>query len=291
MLRRPFTVREAADYGVGHEQLQGLKWRRVRAGTYVWAGVNDHPLLHLQAARLALPESAAFSGLTAAWLLGTDVDPLSPIEATAPPEEMVRTFSGIALHRAILHACDVTAAAGLRCTSMARTVLDLARQRTVREALVVADQALRLGLITVEELSAYSLERAGKHGAKGLRRVVELADGRSESSMETELRLLLVDGGLPPPDLQVELHDPAGGLLGRVDLLYPEARLAIEYDGAHHRLNLAEDHRRQNRIVNGGYRLLRFTFADVRGNPAGVIEQVSGALGLQNRRKRIRTRD
>jgi len=110
-----------------------------------------------------------------------------------------------------------------------------------------------------------------------LRRAVELAEPATESPMETRLRLILVMGRLPRPRAQVPLHDQQGRFLGRPDLYYPEHKLGLEYDGATHRDTLVEDNRRQNRLLNAGIRLLRFTAADIYGTPESVIEQVRRA--------------
>src|SRR5262245_29798090 len=90
--------------------------------------------------------------------------------------------------------------------------------------------------------------------------------------METRLRLLLVLGGLPRPLAQVPLS------FGRADLYYPEHRLVVEYDGATHRHTLAADNRRQNRLINAGYRVLRFTAADVLGAPWSVETAIRAAF-------------
>jgi very-short-patch-repair endonuclease len=99
--------------------------------------------------------------------------------------------------------------------------------------------------------------------------------------METRLRLLLVLAGLPHPRSQVSLRDDFGLFLARPDLYYPDARLAIEYDGATHRDCLAADNRRQNRLVDAGYRLLRFTAADVLSAPDSTVALVRRALSTQ----------
>jgi len=78
--------------------------------------------------------------------------------------------------------------------------------------------------------------------------------------------MVLVLGRLPRPKAQVSIYDGKGRFVGRPDLYYDEARLGVEYDGAVHRMSLAEDDRRQNRLLNAGVRLLRFTCADVLGD-------------------------
>lgn len=77
--------------------------------------------------------------------------------------------------------------------------------------------------------------------------------------METRLRWLLIQAGLPRPEVQTNLGDGSTRFFGRADLCYPEARLVLEYDGVNHRERLVEDGRRQNLMINAGFRLLRFT--------------------------------
>jgi very-short-patch-repair endonuclease len=66
--------------------------------------------------------------------------------------------------------------------------------------------------------------------------------------------------------------------LGRPDLLYPKQRLAIEYDGGNHRDRMVEDNRRQNGLIGAGFRLLRFTAADVYKMSDAVVMQVRRGL-------------
>ena len=84
--------------------------------------------------------------------------------------------------------------------------------------------------------------------------------------------------GLPRPEAQVTLHDERGRFLGRPDLYYPAQRLCLEYDGGTHRDSLVEDNHRQNRLVNAGFRLLRFTAADFQRSPGAIVVLVAAAL-------------
>jgi very-short-patch-repair endonuclease len=68
-----------------------------------------------------------------------------------------------------------------------------------------------------------------------------------------------------------------------VDLYYPKARLVLEYDGGNHRERLVDDDRRQNLLANAGYRLLRFTAADVYQHPDVTVAQVQAALASRTR--------
>ncbi|HLZ95485.1 MAG TPA: DUF559 domain-containing protein [Candidatus Dormibacteraeota bacterium] len=232
----------------------------------------------LRAALCRLPPDAVFSGRTAARLHGLDVDPGERIEVTIPKSLGISTRSGIILRRSVLEEGDVVQCGGVRTTSVARTLLDVSARLELTEAVVIADMALHARLINPEALRKSIQSCEGFWGVKRLRRVAMHVEPASESPMETRLRMLLVLGRLPRPRAQVPIHDRSGTFLGRPDLYYPDIRLAIEYDGGTHRSTLVEDNRRQNRLVDAGIRLLRFTAADIYRSPASVVALVRGHL-------------
>ena len=96
--------------------------------------------------------------------------------------------------------------------------------------------------------------------------------------METRLRLKLVLAGLPRPVAQVEIYDSQGNFIARPDFVYPDHKLAIEYNGSNHRDNWAADIRRQNLLLAEGWELLRFTAADLQEGADTVVFQVGAAL-------------
>ena len=100
----------------------------------------------------------------------------------------------------------------------------------------------------------------------------------AESQMETRLRWLLTEAGLPRPQVQVDLRADDGRFLGRADMYYPQARLVVEFDGGNHRDRLVSDDRRQNELVGSGFTVLRFTSADLYTRPHVVAMQVRAAL-------------
>jgi very-short-patch-repair endonuclease len=69
-------------------------------------------------------------------------------------------------------------------------------------------------------------------------------------------------------------------------LLYPEAKLVIEYDGGNHRDRLVSDDQRQNLIISAGFRILRFTGPGVYNRAEVVAAQVRGALATPRSRSR-----
>jgi very-short-patch-repair endonuclease len=73
-------------------------------------------------------------------------------------------------------------------------------------------------------------------------------------------------------------RDASGGLLGRADLYYAKARLAVEYDGDNHRDRLVQDDRRQNALLAAGFRIPRYTASDVNLRAGAVATQVRAEL-------------
>ena len=275
---RPFTSAEAIGAGVSRGQLRGRSYRRLGSGLYRWVGLKESPQLILAAVARRLPAGAAFSGRTAAWLHGLDMAPCDPIEVTIPERIGIGRRAGASIRRAALADDEIVVRRGLPTTSAVRTVVDLGGRDPLTEGVVAADLFLHARLVTNTELHAYVAEHPGARGIARLRRVVGLAEPKAESAMETRLRILLVLARLPQPEVQVSVHDDEGRFLGRPDLLYRDERLAIEYDGGNHRDRLIDDNRRQNGLIGAGFRLLRFTAADVYGTPDTLVMQVRRSL-------------
>jgi len=276
------SLDEARAAGLTKAQLRGTKWRRVGPRVYASHEVADNQQTRLEAALRRLPNGACFSGPTGAFLHTIDRQSVA-IEATVQPATTTSRLAGIQIRRSYLTSDEIVVRQGLPVTSALRTVIDLACRLHLIEAVMIIDAALHMRLICVDQLQAWAAAHPRYRGVAMLRRAIEYADPASESPMETRLRLVLVLGGLPKPRVQISLHDDRGIFVGRADLYYPEERLAIEYDGATHRDRLAEDNRRQNRLIQAGYRLLRFTASDVLGDPASVVEIVRKSVGASAR--------
>src|SRR5579859_3307254 len=137
--RGPFTLEDARRHGLNRWNLQGASWRRLGPETYSLARLDETPQLELDAASRRLPSGAAFSGFTAAWLHGLDVEPCDPIEVTVPKGTGVSARSGMKVSRAQLTADEVVCVDGLRTTAILRTLEDLGRRLPMVEATVIAD--------------------------------------------------------------------------------------------------------------------------------------------------------
>ena len=219
-----------------------------------------------------------FSGGSAAWLLGLDLRPTDPVEVAVPPWSAIRSRTGLVVRHCEISPEEVVSVRGLPALALPLTLAGLCLQLPAVEALVAIDMAVQRGLTDPAALADYAERARGRAGIHRLR-ILALLAAPAESPMETRLRWLLIQAGLPKPDVQTNLRDAASHFVARADLYYPAARLVIEYDGGNHRERLVEDDRRQNLLVNAGYRLLRFTAADIHGRSDALVAQVRAALG------------
>jgi len=274
---RPFSLDEARDAGLTRHSLRRRTWQRISARLYRWIELPEDPGLTLSAWRRVLPPETVFTGATAAWLFGITLEPTNPVEVVVPPSSGIRTRSGLIVHHGQIPPAEVVSIRGLRATALALTLAGLCLQRPAVEVLIAIDMALHLGITDSAGLAEYAEAATGRPGVARMKSLVSLA-APAESPMETRLRWLLIQGRLPRPEVQTSLRDSASRFVGRVDLYYREARLALEYDGGNHRDRLVEDDRRQNVLLNAGYRLLRFTAADIYNRADVVVAQVRAAL-------------
>src|SRR5260370_18034323 len=133
LTKRAFTSEEAGRAGLERWHLEGANWRRLGPEVYAWAGLGESPGITLAGAALRLPAGTVFSGLTAAWLHGLDVQPCEPIDATVPAKGGVSGRAGICLHRASLSKREITTKQGLPTTTIERTMADLCLHPSLTE--------------------------------------------------------------------------------------------------------------------------------------------------------------
>jgi hypothetical protein len=147
--------------------------------------------------------------------------------------------------------------------------------------LVTLDAALRSGTCRRADLWRAAVEQAGRRGIVAVRDLIAVADGRAESPMESEARLAMIDGGLPIPELQFEIID-GNGELRRLDFAWPEARVAVEYDGIDWHSDpeaMRKDRRRPAALEDVGWIVVSIVFEDVRYRPWEFVARIDGHLG------------
>jgi hypothetical protein len=281
-VRRPTDRRRARAEGITDWHLRHRETVRSSRDTYLPRQGAQDLLQRITAVLLGAPKGAVVSHVTAAALWGLEIPLMADeqrIHLTVPPGRRVRSRADRRIHCSHVAVGSRSRRRGVVVTSRERTWLDLVSMLPGGALLAVTDQLLRQGVR--REVLAAALDGAqGTRGVRTARRVLPLADGRSGSPMESVLRWLLLEAGLPLPELQHAVTDGAGEKIGEVDLAWPEQRVLVEFDGDVHRdrRTFVQDLRRQNGLVLAGWIVLRFTSADVLRRPAWVIATIRRAL-------------
>jgi very-short-patch-repair endonuclease len=251
-------------------RLRRGEWRRTPwAGVYVDGELPDDVATLIRAASLWLGGDLVACHTTAALLWGFDLRALTavanePLHFLGPAGLNNRRVRGLQVHCSHLGTDDVVLHRGVWCTTSPRTACDVVRLGAPLDGLATLDAALRSGTCTVDLLLAAAADQAGLRDVIRLRRLIPYADGRAESPMESRMRWRFIDGGLPAPDLQIEVR--AEGRRHRLDAGWEEHRVGAEFDGleAHMtRQQLEADRDRHNWLDEQDWRLLHFTAVDI----------------------------
>lgn len=187
--------------------------------------------------------------------------------------------AGIRVRRtATLDVRDTRRLGLLRLTSPARTLVDLAAALPPRELEQALAQGERLRIVSRAEVRG-ALERAGRR--RGVRRLRDLLAGDDPAFTRSQAEELLL-GLIRRAELPRPL--PNARIAGlEVDFLWPRERLVIEVDGYRYhgdRLAFEADRRRDALLGARGYRVLRFTWRQLRSEPHATVARVAMALGV-----------
>lgn len=282
MITRADALADGLSAGQVRRRVVLQRWEELWPGVYRIAGQPSTNVQRLSAAVLATRGVASHRS---AGLLHRIVETAAP-----RPEVTVTTWRGHHLEGIRLHRCgdllpgDVTTIDGIRTTNAVRTIVDLGARLGADELLRVTERALHLRLVHHDPLTRrfFQLARRGRDGIATVRAVLTHLDptlAPAESDLERLTIEVLRHHDLPPPVRQLTVV--ADGRTFRLDLAYPEHRVAIECDGfATHgtREAFEDDRERQNLLVLEGWVILRFTWQQICRQPEWVAEQVRRAL-------------
>jgi hypothetical protein len=252
----------------------------------VWHGVYaaQHPDLlgRLSALDVFMKQHAVACMGTAAALHGFDTESTTAIHVLDPGVR-VRPTVGLMVHQRT--GARLQRVSGRLATAPAWTAVEVARQLGRARALATLDAALRSMRCTRNEIETAVAEQRGRRGIVAVRELLPLADGRAESAMESEARLVMIDHGLPPPELQYEIHG-RDGELWRVDFAWPEFRVAAEYESIDWHVGreaMLYDKTRLGKIQELGWLIIPIVVHDVRRGPDRLAQRI--ASHLASRRK------
>ena len=283
------TADQARIAGLGLSQRRWLtrsgRWLALRPGVYALAGSPPSRAQQVAAVALCLQPGAWLSHATAGWLWGfRDVEG-DEIEVITSLERRVGLV-GVRSHRSgCLFSADLTVHGRLPVTSPERTLVDLSGRLAAADLAGVLDDGLRRHVLRLERLRR-CVDRLACAPGRRLAAVQGLLAARlpgydpGDSDLETRVLRLLVRNGLPVPVQQYRVR--LAGRAFRVDLAYPDSRLAIELDGwEYHRSRTAfdQDRSRANALVVAGWSVVRFTSRSSDDEIIGCVSAARAAFG------------
>lgn len=228
-----------------------------------------------------------FSHATAALLHGlplppamTDADPLH-VSARAPMR--APRHVGVRGHQTRQPDDAIVSLHGLPVSSPVETWCQMASVLQERDLVVLGDALLtkRNPLATVDDLVLAVDASPCRPGIRRLRSATSRVRPRTESPMETILRLAIVDAGLPEPAVDYRILGATGEAAAHGDLVFPSARVVVEYDGDHHRTDARQyyiDVDRLWRIRSLGWEVVRINKSHMSGNAVEAIRRIRLAL-------------
>jgi hypothetical protein len=259
-------------------QRRSRAWRRLFPGVYVHRDVAvTHALLARAAAAVAVPD-AVVTGRSAAVLWGVELaGPGDDVELTVPQGRHPVRVPGIRVRRARVPEDQVCRHRGVPVVSPEASAVELAGRAPLEDAVIAVDRLTVAGVAVLPRVRALA-DRTTGPGSRRARRACALADGRAESPQETRVRLLVGQSHLPAPIAQFRVLDH-GRFVARVDVAWPERRVALEYDGIWHGdpTQFAADRARLNRLTAAGWTVVFVTAADLH-RPAELIARIADAL-------------
>lgn len=275
------STAQALDCGVSAAALQRAIDHRlltpVRRGVLRVTGAPPSPWQDLMAACLASGGHAVASHRSAGVLHGL------PLATPATPEvlcgdEVPDHLTGVRCHRTrVLGDDDITTVAHIPCTTIARTIIDLAGPSTRSLLATFVDDADRRRLCRPVDIERRldDIGSRGRHGASKLRAVLAERVGGS-SPLETAWLRRLAEAGIRTPVLQHQVI--VGGRVVLLDAAWPDRLVGLEVDGWDpHRTRGAfdRDAERSNRLLLAGWRVVHATSRSI---PDVVIGQVRRLL-------------
>lgn len=252
---------------------RGRLVRTPAAGVFRVGGAPAAPASPAWFAALSSHSPVSFVSAARWWEMQVDDDAL--VHITRFDRRRLDWPVGVRVHRVALTDDAVTRHRGLLVTTRAETVLDCMGWLSLGRARVLADRAVQQRWITMADVDRRLREQRGRWGNRQIRLLAPFigdgADAESERRLQRMLRNANVTGWI------AHLPFVAGGRRFEIDIAFPELKLAIEIDGyAYHSSDdrFQRDRTKQNALIAAGWRVLRFTWADLDDRPGYVLAQI-----------------
>lgn len=172
------------------------------------------------------------AGLTASALHGTQFVDGNVIELNWPNH---RAPPGVRTGNDTLLAEEITMLSGLPVTTVERTAFDLARRDGEGRAVGRLDALARATEFKTADVLAVADRHPHVRWLRRVARLLDLVDPGAESPKESWLRMLLISASYPRPTTQIPVPRPDGYSMYFLDMGWESIKVAVEYDGEHHR--------------------------------------------------------
>jgi very-short-patch-repair endonuclease len=278
---------QALAHGMTVRQIEGQlrtgRWTIATRGVYRIAGSVRTWEQRLLAAVLAAGIGAAASRRSAAALWRLPGFPAGPIEVTQG-----RGLSIRATHphdSRFLPSEQIRIVSAIPTVCVERTLLDLCGTEHPKRAERAMDNALSMGLTTVQQLSLM-LARTGRKGRPGTALTRELLAARTAdyvppaSALEALVIAVLEAHGIQLPERQARVGGTSAPI-GRVDFIFRGARLVLEADSRRHHsswLDIEADRRRDLLLAAAGWRIMRVNWRQLVQEPELFIAALRATL-------------
>ncbi|WP_182346020.1 endonuclease domain-containing protein [Tomitella gaofuii] len=232
--------------------------RRLMPGIHLRRDVEYTAERQARALTLWLRGRAVLAGFSAAVLWDTKwIDADRPAACNCP--RRLPAPEGVDVYRDVLTEGDVTARHGIALTTPVRTAFDLGRRLELDDAVAVLDAMYQTKRVRKQQLADYARRHPGSAHIRRLREAIVLSDEGGESPQETRTRLAIIRDGLPRPATQKYVLRSDGTAIGRVDMLWPQWRVIVEYEGDGHRAGsqFDRDCARWNALQDHGWQVVR----------------------------------
>lgn len=148
---------------------------------------------------------------------------------------------------------SVVEISGITCVSPEALFIQMSMELTLKQLIMLGDSLIcrdqKLALTTIPQIRSFIARCNRFRGLRKCLRALRLMRTRTDSPQETNVRLQILQHGLPEPRVNVQVGN------NFIDLAYPAVRIGIEYDGQHHLQQIDSDHERVNHIQSTGWRI------------------------------------
>jgi very-short-patch-repair endonuclease len=272
----PFIGSEAVARGDVTKSQLCTRYTRLLRDVYVDSGVEVTAALRAKAGWLWARRQGVVAGFSAAALHGSRwVDDRKPVELI---HDNRHRFPGIQTRGDRLEDDEIEIVAGIPVTSPARTAIDLGCWYPTMTAVAAIDALARATDIKAADAELLAQRYAGRRGITRARQAVGLFDAGAQSPKESWLRVVLIEQGLPRPQTQIPVCDEFGSMIAYLDMGWEDVKVAVEYDGDHHRSDRTQydwDIGRLEMLQRRGWIVVRVVAGD---RPAEIVRRVRAVL-------------